>query len=152
MNVFLTSLVAAVTYVSPIRERPIEAFDVEATLRAIRIVENSNSVGAAGERGSIQFKAATWRAFSTWPHRTCECRTPREAKETRRVERQYITELSRECLVLGMDITPRNLALLHNAGYPTVSSGAIPRAKRDFSERVENVYLSLTRTPNLWAY
>ncbi len=134
----------AQTIVYPAYARPI---NVRILTIAIAKAENwdGKSIGAAGERGRLQFTATTWFKFSHKPHHWAERRSPDMKKESDAVEFEYIMELQDECRKMGRAVTPYMIALLHNAGGPTVASNKVPAAKRDFAQRALNLYEAMTK-------
>lgn len=108
---------------------------------AIAQVENSaGKIGEHGERGRLQFTATRWYQFSHKPHRWAGWKHPFAIAETERVERVHVENLIRQCQVLRLVPTPYTVALLHTAGFDAVCDRKVSALKKDFAQRVENVY------------
>lgn len=105
---------------------------------------DGHAIGAARERGRLQFKASTWYQFSCKPHTWAERRTEEAIVECDRVETTYILELMTELRIMGRIPTPYLVALMHNAGGPVVASGRWPADKKDFASRAANIYEYMT--------
>ena len=136
---FFASFLAFFHPARPVEPEPL---DIPRLIRAIKAVENwdGHSIGQAGERGPMQFTAATWYKFSRKPHRWCQWKHEFAIKERERVEPLYIAELIKEATIMDRKPTPWVIAALHCAGGSAVASRHIPAMKKDFSQRVENVY------------
>lgn len=129
----ITSLVllGCVLYLTAVRSNAASAIhyvdrepvSVPRVIRAIKAVEGwrGQAVGKAGERGPMQMRKPVWDVY----HQN---------------EPAYINKLMQECAALPRLATPYMIALVHTAGFTAVKSGCVGSAKRDFAERVANVY------------
>jgi len=104
-------------------------------------------IGAAGERGRLQFTEARWSELSIKPFRWADSRQNFAIKETHRVETVHVLDLIRKCGKLHRRATPYLVAALHCAGYEAVASGHIAAMKSDFAVRAAAVYHDLETKP-----
>jgi hypothetical protein len=122
------------------------AVDVDRVIQALAAVENSaGRVGAAGERGELQFLPAVWRMYSQRPFAWAQGSAPEMRREQARVARAHVAWIMARLPRLGLSESARSVALVHNAGYGRVQRGALLPRHRDYAERVENVYRELCR-------
>lgn len=119
-----------------------EPLDPKRLLRALKGAENWDglSIGRAGEKGALQWREETWFQFSTKPFHYCLGKTPYARAELAEAEERYIQWLMHACRVLGRKPTPYLVGQIHTAGFGKVESGNVGAAKRDFAQRVSNLY------------
>lgn len=119
--------------------------NIDRLIKAIADAEDSRGkIGVHGERGRLQFTATRWYQLSPKPHRWAGWRHPFAIAETERVERLHIQDLIRDCQILRLVPTPYTVGLLHTAGFGAVQMKAVSAMKKDFAQRVENLYDSAT--------
>lgn len=114
------------------------------TLQAIHLIENptnSSQPGAHGELGAYQFRASTWRMHTRKPFRSALVRTHADAVALNHYD-WICAQLRRQ----GLPVTTYNIAMTWNAGIGAVSSGRVPRASRQYAERVVNIARDLQRS------
>lgn len=117
------------------------AVDVERVVAAIATVENSaGRVGAAGERGVLQFLPSVWRMYSARPLSWASGSAPEMRIEQARVARVHVDWIRARLAGLGLADSAWSVALVHNAGYGRVRERRVLPRHRDFAERVSNVY------------
>ncbi len=116
-----------------------EVSDVDraATLEAIHMLENPRNVsrpGPRGELGAYQFRAATWRSYSSEPF---ECALDRSKSDE--VAARHFEWLRQRLDAAHVPVTPYTIALAWNGGIGAALSGRAPRAARDYAERASNL-------------
>jgi hypothetical protein len=122
------------------------AVDVDRMVRALAIVENSTGlVGAAGERGDLQFLPEVWAMYSAKPFAWAHGSRPEMRREQARVARVHVAWILARLPGLRMGDSVWSVALMHNAGYGRVRDRRWLPRQRDFAERVTNVYEELAR-------
>lgn len=111
-------------------------------IRAIKQAENwdGHSVGAAGERGPMQFLPDVWAAITLRPFYMAERRNAAACVVADYVERKHIERLIHFCDYLHRPATAYSIGLLHNAGFAHVRDHTASAAKKDFAQRVQNLY------------
>ena len=113
------------------------ASDRDATLEAIRNLENPRNLtrpGPRGELGAYQFRAETWRMHTAEPF----ARALDRASSDRVAERHY-EWIRRGLARAGLPASPYNIALAWNSGLGAVVSGRAPRVAHRYAERAENL-------------
>ncbi len=121
------------------------AVDVERVVRAIVVVEDSaGRVGAAGERGELQFLPGVWRMYSKKPFAWAQGSAPEMRLEQAKVARLHVDWIVARLARLGLSESAWSVGLVHNAGYGRVRGGRVLRRHRDFADRVSNIYVELT--------
>ncbi len=113
------------------------------TLQAIHLIENphnSSQPGAHGELGAYQFRQATWRMHSRKPFRNALIRAHAD-----QVALAHYDWLGQQLRRNGIPATPYNIAMAWNAGIGAVISGQVPRASRQYAQRVVNIARELER-------
>lgn len=114
------------------------------TLQAIHLIENphnSSQPGSHGELGAYQFRPATWRMHTRKPFQQALVRA--HADEVALHHYDWIcTQLQRQ----GLPVTTYNIAMVWNAGIGSVTSGQVPRASRQYAQRVLNIARDLQRS------
>lgn len=119
--------------------------DIRREIESIAAAENSaGKVGAAGERGRLQFTATRWYELSHKPHRWAGWRHPFALAETERVEHEHIQDLIARCQKIRIVPTAYTIALMHTAGEEAVRTRSASAFKKDFAQRVENLYYAST--------
>ncbi len=114
------------------------------TLQAIHLIENPHNnpqPGAHGELGAYQFRQTTWRMHSRLPFRNALNRAHAD-----RVAVAHYDWLVGQLRRNGLQPTTYNIALAWNAGIGAVTSGRVPRASRQYAQRVLNVARDLERS------
>ena len=104
---------------------------------------NDGKIGTKGERGRYQFMEATWKQYTNLPHSAAHVQSNSEMVMDKHC-RWMMLALKR----LGREVTVKNLALLHNAGYGNMERRTIKASNYDYAERVNAVYIDLL-TPKI---
>ncbi len=113
------------------------------TLQAIHLIENprnSSQPGAHGELGAYQFRQTTWRMHTRKSFRNALIRA--HADEVAVAHYDWLGQQLRRN---GIPATSYNIALAWNAGIGAVVSGQVPRASRQYAQRVVNIARDLER-------
>lgn len=114
-----------------------ERLNLDRMLDVIAEVENSHGrIGPSGEVTPWQLLPSVWYSYTSIHHLRA---TP---KWQRHIARSHAETLLEQLKELMLPATPKNFALLWNAGYGAVQSGKIPAAKLDYAQRAQNLYLS----------
>lgn len=121
--------------------------DLMQVVEAIRQVENWNgrSVGASNEFGPWQFTADTWFDFSNHPFWWAGDHAPKCKAEQHRVALAYVTWIHAHLLDIPIKESAYSIALVFTCGYSGVKHGKPSRAKRDYAQRVQNIYDQLVK-------
>jgi hypothetical protein len=133
------TFIVALLFATPVSA----SVDLIKMIETIRLVENSETPGRAGEQGPWQILPSVWRSYSrehiSWASsKRADC-----VAEQKRVVTAHI-EWIRSCLTnAGFADTPKNIALVWCAGFETVRRGKASKAKKDYAARAQNVYASL---------
>jgi hypothetical protein len=117
--------------------------DLVKMIETIRLVENSETPGRAGEQGPWQILPSVWRQYSrehiSWASsKRADC-----VAEQKRVVTAHIAWIRKSLVDAGFADTPKNIALVWCAGFETVRRGKATRAKKDYATRAQNIYGSL---------
>jgi hypothetical protein len=106
-------------------------------LHAIRLVETGDNYnappGRLGEQGPYQFRREVWRRYTHAPF--AQARTT----FADRIAAQHYVWLREELAEAGVTPSTWNIAAAWNSGIGAVRSGRIPRATRDYANRVRNI-------------
>jgi len=108
-----------------------------ATLEAIHQLENPRDLarpGPCGELGAYQFRAATWRSYTTEPFARA---LDRQASDD--VAQRHYEWLKRGLVLAHVAVTPYTIGLAWNGGLTAAISGRTTPAARDYAERVANL-------------
>lgn len=81
-----------------------------------------------------QFTSATWSQYTKTP------RSVASPAKHRRVAIAHIEWCIKALPLLGLPVTPGNVALLWHAGYGTIEQGQVTPEQRLFAEHVANLY------------
>jgi len=114
------------------------------TLQAIHLIENPRNTpqpGAHGELGAYQFRQSTWRMHTRKPFRHALIRVHAD-----QVAVAHYEWLSRQLRRNGVPASTYNIAMAWNAGIGAVVSGRVPRASRQYAQRVVNIARDLERS------
>ncbi|HYC70876.1 MAG TPA: hypothetical protein VEB66_06695 [Opitutaceae bacterium] len=106
-------------------------------LKAINWVENPTNhgrYGPKGELGPYQFRASTWKAYTSKPFSYA-------------VKREYADEVAvrhyewikRGLADAGLEPSPYNIALAWNSGLGAVTSGRVPKSTYRYADQVRNL-------------
>ena len=120
--------------------------DVNKLLESIRSVEDwmPYQYGARGERGPYQMLPSVWREYSRYNMEFYADRTDEKSKaEVYRVARAHALWILERIDHLGMPMTARSFGLMWTAGYRACRDKTTTKAKRNYADRVQNVYDSL---------
>lgn len=112
---------------------PVRDSEEEALLRAVRVVEtgdNPRAIGRLGERGSYQFRRATWREITRLPFR--EAHTP----AAHEVARTHLSRLAEGLRSKGLPVDAFHLALAWNAGINGAAARRPPHSAVEYAMRV----------------
>lgn len=107
------------------------------TLEAIHCVENPRNrqtPGPCGELGAYQFRADTWRMYTSRPFS--------EALDRRRSDEVAVRHYDWLKAALernGVEASVFNIALAWNAGVSAVVNGRVPSVSRAYASRVQNI-------------
>lgn len=107
------------------------------TLQAINWVENPTNharFGPKGELGPYQFRANTWRAYSSLPFSHAVQREHADA-----VAVAHYEWIKRGLQAAGIDPIPYNIALAWNCGLTAVTKGRVPSSTYRYAEQVTNL-------------
>jgi hypothetical protein len=121
-----------------------EEADRAATLDAIHMLENPRDLtrpGPCGELGAYQFRATTWRAYTTEPFARALDRTLSDY-----VAARHYDWLKQRLEVARVPATTYNIALAWNGGVRAAISGRAPRAARWYAQRAANLAAEFART------
>jgi hypothetical protein len=106
-------------------------------LQAIRLVETGDNYnappGRLGEQGPYQFRREVWRRYTHAPF--AQART----SLADRIAAEHYDWLREELAEAGVSPSIWNIAAAWNSGIGSVRSGHIPRAARDYANRVRNI-------------
>jgi hypothetical protein len=114
-----------------------------ATLEAIHQLENPRNLtrpGANGEFGAYQFRASTWRRYTSVPFSRAL-----ERLESDRVAVAHYEWLRRGFERAGLTPTPYRIALAWNGGFEAAVSGRSPAVAHDYAQRAVNLAEELDR-------
>ena len=113
------------------------ASERQATLEAIRNLENPRNLtrpGPRGELGPYQFRAATWRMHTALPFAQA---LDRETSD--RVAVQHYEWIKRGLATARLPVTSYNIALAWNGGLAAAVAGKSPRVAHRYAERAANL-------------
>ena len=115
-----------------------EPLDVERMIWALKLAENwdGHSIGKRGERGPLQFTASRWHELTVL-HFSCAMHGGNVYDV---IAARHVLDLIAQCEQIGAHPTAYMIGALHNAGRAAVVSGRFPKAKKDFAQRVQNLY------------
>lgn len=120
---------------------PVSARD--ATLEAIRMLENPRGLetpGPHGELGVYQFREATWRQYTSAPFAQA---IDRQLSD--RVAEQHYDWLKSRLEANGVAVTPYTIALAWNAGIGAVVRGRQSPAAIDYAMRASALEADFAR-------
>lgn len=131
-----------------------EPLSVQRMAEAIRHVENAkleSPPGPAGERGVYQITLAVWQQHSSAPHAWASSSREVCRAETYRVVLRHLDHLRVQLATAKPAIpdTPFFVALSWSAGAAATINRTSSDAKRDYAQRAQNCYLSLSRNTDL---
>ncbi len=115
-----------------------------ATLEAIHHLENPRNLtrpGAKGELGAYQFRASTWRMYTSVPFSRAL-----ERRESDRVAVAHYEGLRRGLERAGLTATPYLIALAWNGGLAAAVNGRSPAVAHDYAHRAVNLAEELDQT------
>jgi hypothetical protein len=120
--------------------------DLTQVVEAIRQVEawDGKATGADGERGPWQFTRDTWREFSTKPFWWASGPMREHKAEQHRVAMAYVEWIHDHLVHIPLQPTAHSIALVYTCGWTGVKHGKPSKAKRDYAQRVQNIYDELT--------
>ena len=136
-------LILLLLVVTPLR---LAAFDAEAFLLAIRLVESNDQEapppGAYGEQGAYQFRRMVWKQHTSSPFTQARNRSVADVIAVRHMNwiKKYLERN-------GVQATPYNIAMAWNAGIGNVTRGTSPQHSRDYAKRVTNLMACYTTVP-----
>lgn len=130
--------------------KPQAELDLTQVVEAIRQVENwdGRSTGAAGEKGPWQFTRDAWFEHSTKPFWMAEGRSRDCMGEQHRVAMARVDRISSRIAASHIDFSTYSIALVFTCGYEGAKRGKPSRQKRDYAQRVQNIYDQLTKARN----
>jgi hypothetical protein len=106
-------------------------------LSAVRQVESGDRYdcppGRAGELGAYQFRREVWSRYTEASF--AQAQTP-VADE---VAARHYAWIAGQLEARGLAVSPWNLAVAWNSGLGTLANRRIPRATRDYADRVANL-------------
>ncbi len=106
-------------------------------LSAVRQVESGDRYdcppGRAGELGAYQFRREVWSRY------TQAAFTQAQTSVADEVAARHYAWIASQLEARGIAVSPWNLAVAWNGGIGTVGSRRIPRATRDYADRVVNL-------------
>lgn len=111
------------------------------TLEAIHWVENPRNrqtPGPCGELGAYQFRAETWRMYTSRPFSEALDRHRSDEVAVRHYD-WLKAALERN----GVEASVYNIALAWNAGVSAVVNGRIPSTSQEYASRVQNIATEL---------
>ena len=115
-------------------------------LEAIEEVENTPNhyIGASGERSKYQITPTVWAMWSSKPFESASSSRLPDLQETYRVARHHIHHIRAALHAKEAPETPYLIALAWTAGLTAVLNDCASDRKKDYAQRVENIYHSLT--------
>jgi hypothetical protein len=118
--------------------------NVERLLWAIEQAENTppHVIGAAGERSQYQIKESTWRIYSNLPFPCASSTHLADRMEVERVARAHLNQIRIALHAVEAEETPYLIALGWGAGIYAMTYDTASARKRDYAQRVENLYFS----------
>lgn len=128
-------------------QRTKKPLDLVQVVEAIRQVEhwNGSAIGAANERGPWQMTYDTWSDFSNKPFWWAGSHARDCKAEQHRVALAYVTWIHDNLIHIPLNESAYSIALVFTCGYSGVKHGKPSRAKRDYAQRVQNIYDELTK-------
>ncbi len=117
---------------------PLHAFDRPRFLQSVGSVESRNRywvVGPCGEVTQFQLMPRIWRFHTSLPISRAS-----DPAIGLTVAQRHLSQLERELRVLGVPVTPYNLALAWRAGSPAVAANTASASQRDHAQRIVNTY------------
>lgn len=141
----LLSVVAGVACANVREQKPL---DLALVVEAIRQVEHwdGRSIGASNEVGPWQVTPAVWREFSSKPIWWATIRSPECRAEQHAVALRHVTWINKHLFEIPLRESAYSIALVYTCGWKGVKHGNPSAAKRDYAQRVQNVYDELSKS------
>lgn len=138
--------IAVITLSAHVARKSPKPLDLTQVVEAIRQVEHwdSSSIGQAGERGPWQLTRGLWFEYSKQPFWWASGPMRNHKAEQHRVAMAYVEWIHDHLVHIPLPPTANSVALVYTAGWSGVKHGKPSKAKRDYAQRVQNVYDELT--------
>ena len=142
LTVALLVILLVVTAPFVFAEADDPTLNLDRVKRSIRMVENwdGRSVGGSGEVGPYQIMPHVWVQFSEKPISWAYGSHPAQKAEQERVAAAIVDWIAERLTTLRLPRTARSIGLVWTAGYGNVKDRKYGKAKRDYAQRVQNIY------------